>query len=101
MWIAKATKILLPRSIIALAAKRTSLSALFLAARERKLPRAAMDTPTYSVATASIRRARAVEGVQKKLSLGHSEKQGIIARHVDGRKSRSNARTRNAKESKP
>ena len=60
-----------------------------------------MDTLTYSVATASIRRARAVEGVQKRQSLGHSEKQGIIARHVDGRKSRSYARTRNAKESKP
>ena len=101
MLIARTTNSLLPKSIIALAAKRKSLSAPFLAARERKLPRAAMDTPTYSVATASIRRARAVEGVQKRQSLGHSEKQGIIARHVDGRKSRSYARTRNAKESRP
>ena len=90
-----------PKSIIALAAKRKSLSAPFLAARQRKLPRAAMDTRTYSVATASIRRAMSVGCVQKKLLLGHSEKQGIIARHVDGRKSRSCARTRHGKENKP
>ena len=60
-----------------------------------------MDTRTYSVATASTHSARYVEGMQKRLSRGHSEEQGTIARHVDGRKSRSYARTRNAKESKP
>ena len=98
MSIAKATKILLPRSIIALAAKRKSRSTLFLAAHERKLPKAAMDTQDYSVATVSTRRARSVGNRQKRLSLVPSDKLGIIARHVDGRKSRSCAGTRPAEE---
>ena len=69
MSIARATRILLPNSIIALAAKRKSRSTLFLAAHERKLPKAAMDTQSYSVATVSTRRARSVGNRQKRLSL--------------------------------
>ena len=82
--IAKTTKIVLPRSIIALAAKRKSRSAPFLAAHERKLPRAPMDTHGYSVATVSTRRARLVGNGQKMLSVVDSEKLGITARHADG-----------------
>ena len=76
--------ILLPKSIIALAAKRKSRSTLFLAAHERKLPRAGMDTHGYSVATASTRRVGLVGNGQKMLSVVDSEKLGIIARHADG-----------------
>ena len=97
MSIARATRISLPKSIIALAAKRKSRSTLFLAAHERKLPQATMDTQSYSVATVSTRRARSVGNRQKRLSLVPSDKLGIIARHVDGRKSRSCAGTRLAK----
>ena len=64
-------------------------------------PKAAMDTQSYSVATVSTRRARSVGNRQKRLSLVPSDKLGIIARHVDGRKSRSCARTKHAKEYKP
>ena len=84
MSIARSTRILLPKSIIALAAKRKSRSTLFLAAHERKLPKAAMDTQSYSVATVSTRRARLVGNGQKMLSVVDSEELGIIARHADG-----------------
>ena len=84
MLIARATRILLPRSIIALAAKGESRSTPFSAAHERKLPRAGMDTHGYSVATVSTRRVRLVGNGQKMLSVVDSEKLGIIARHADG-----------------
>ena len=84
MSIARSTRILLPNSIIALAARRTSRSTLFLAAHERDLPNAEVDTQSYSVATVSTRRARLVGNGQKMLSVVDSEKLGIIARHVDG-----------------
>ena len=98
MSIARVTKISLPKNIIALAAKRKSRSTPFLAAHERKLPRATMDTHSYSVATVSTRHAGPVGNGQKRLSLVHSDKLGIIARHADGRKSRSSARTKHAEE---
>ena len=97
MSIARATRISQPKSIIALAAKRKSRSTLFLAAHERKLPKAALDTQSYSVATVSARRARSVGNRQKRLSLVPGDNMGIIAGHVDGRKSRSCALTKHAK----
>ena len=84
MPIARTTRILQPMSIIALAAKGKSRSPPFLAAHERKLPRATMDTHSYSVATVSTRRARLVGNGQKMLSVVDSEELGIIARHADG-----------------
>ena len=98
MSIARATRILPQRSIIALAAMKRNRSPPFLAAHERKLPRAPMDTHSYTVATVSTRRARLVGNGQKMLSVVDSEELGIIARHADGRKSRSSARTKHAKE---
>ena len=92
MWIARTTDRKPPMSIIALGARRKSLSVRFSAARESVLLRVAMDTPTYSVANVNTRRAWSVEHRQKKLSLVHSDTMGITARLVDGRKSRSNAR---------
>ena len=67
-----------------MAAKGKSRSTPFLAAHERKLPKASMDTHGYSVATASTRRVRLVGNGQEMLSVVDSEKLGIIARHADG-----------------
>ena len=92
MWIARTTDRKPPMSIIALGARRKSLSVRFSAARESVLLRVAMDTPTYSVANVNTRRALSVEHLQKRLSLVHSDFTGITARLVGGGKSQSNAR---------
>ena len=92
MWIARTTDRKPPMSIIALGARRKSLSVRFSAARESVLLRVGMYTPTYSVANVNTRRAWSVEHLQKRLSLVRRDFMGITARLAGGRKSRSNAR---------